>query len=214
MLLRDSVDSSGRHGQSLLGNPVCQRAFRKLLGIGSGRFTRLKKSVAAGMEMAPLDGRRIERTKRHNTPKNVSKRAIVYDFLEELRNSISEPLPEANQSRQDAAGGKKGLMSFRRHRGRRPRSAAASSRGGDRSSMRLLPPGTFSDYLRVLQSRHPNTKFSLKLFNKVPHTHTIDIFIFIFSDLDIYMFTFMYLRCIGTGNSYLHIHIYNTIYIS
>ena len=159
------ADTQFRLGQILLGNPVCQRSFRKLLGIGSNRYTKLKKAASEGLAMAPLDGRRAPRRGTHKHPQHASKRALVIEFLEELRNSISEPLPEANQDPKLALMRHPSL--FRRHRGRRPRAAAQVSRGGDRSKMRLLPPGSFTDYLRLLQSRNPGVKISLKLFNSV-----------------------------------------------
>ena len=156
-----------RCGQTILGFSVCQRAFRKLLGIGSMRYTRLKKAATEGLARAPLDGRRVSKKNAFASRSAVNKRAIITEFLEELRNSISEPLPEANQNPKLLDKQKDSLAVFRRHRGRRPRAAAQLSRGGDRSALRLLPPGSFTDYLRLLQSRWPHLKISLKLFTKV-----------------------------------------------
>lgn len=162
---RAGAGAQSRLGQILLGNPVCQRSFRKLVGIGSQRYTKLKKAVTDGLAMAPLDGRRVRRSGTHKQSKHAMKRALVVEFLEELRNTISEPLPEANQNPTPALMRPQSV--FRRHRGRRPRAAAQVCRGGDRTKMRLLPPGSFTDYLRLLQSRNPSIKISLKLFNNV-----------------------------------------------
>lgn len=158
-----------RYAQVLLGRPVCQQACRRLLGIGSARYTRLKKAASEGLAQAPLDGRKVSKKKTFQAKTaHLRKRAIIVEFLEELRNSISEPLPEANQNPQLLDEQKRSLTLFRRHRGRRPRAAGQLSRGGDRSGLRLLPPGSFTDYLRLLQSRWPDLKISLKLFNHVP----------------------------------------------
>ena len=167
-LLKEAGDQF-RCAQKLLGRPVCQRAFRRLLGIGSMRYTRLKKAASEGLAQAPLDGRKVSKknTFKSNTA-YLRKRAIIVEFLEEMRNSISEPLPEANQNPKLLDEQKRSLTLFRRHRGRRPRGASQWSRGGDRSSLRLLPPGSFTDYLRLLQSRWPDLKISLKLFTRVP----------------------------------------------
>ncbi|CAL1139077.1 unnamed protein product [Cladocopium goreaui] len=165
-LLKEAGDQF-RCAQKLLGRPVCQRAFRRLLGIGSMRYTRLKKAGSEGLAQAPLDGRKVSKknTFKSNTA-YLRKRAIMVEFLEEMRNSISEPLPEANQNPKLLDEQKRSLTLFRRHRGRRPRGASQWSRGGDRSSLRLLPPGSFTDYLRLLQSRWPDLKISLKLFTR------------------------------------------------
>ena len=133
------------------------------------RYTRLKKAASEGLAQAPLDGRKVSKknTFKSNTA-YLRKRAIIVEFLEEMRNSISEPLPEANQNPKLLDEQKRSLTLFRRHRGRRPRGASQWSRGGDRSSLRLLPPGSFTDYLRLLQSGWPDLKISLKLFTRVP----------------------------------------------
>ena len=45
--------------------------------------------------------------------------------------------------------------------------AAQLHRKADASEMRLLPPGTFTDYLQMLRARDDDyTKISLKLFTK------------------------------------------------
>lgn len=204
-LLADKpADSTAKRQQALLGHPVCQNAFRKFLNLGSARYTRLKRAAAAG-ERAPLDGRchsqKVSFDSRNAQHKE--KREVIHEFLEELYQTVSEPMPEANQSTKRKSAevniqkkkkkplkGKGGAvtpasgvdtepttacgegpsqpMKFRRHRGRRPKMAAQWHRGGDKSEMRLLPPGSFSDYLAVLKDKEPKSNISLKLFTKAP----------------------------------------------
>lgn len=103
---------------------------------------------------------------------------MIVEFLEELLQSMAEPMPEAT------GGGSLAPrhMAFRRTRGRRPRLAAvvhrakkndARSNNPTKAVLRFLPPGTFSDYLSLFKARYPEAhKVSLKLFNKVPCLET------------------------------------------
>lgn len=187
-LLKDKDQISGRKQQVLLKKPVCQQAFRSLLGIGSGRYARLKMAASKG-EAAPLDGRTLRRGTNQCSQKNsIRKRALVTEFLTELYHKVSEPMPEAgkllkkpeeeHQEGDDAAGqsapGKSlQLKRFRRSRGQRPKLAAKLHRGNIRPDIRVLPPGTFSDYLTMLKARHPTESFSLKFFTTDSSQHFI-----------------------------------------
>ena len=62
---------------------------------------------------------------------------------------------------------------FRRSRGQRPKLAAKLHRGNIRPDIRVLPPGTFSDYLTMLKARHPTESFSLKFFTTDSSQHVI-----------------------------------------
>ena len=185
----------GRRGQMLLGHPVCAHTFRKLLNLGSNRFTRLKAAAVAG-EKAPLDKRSVPQVASFDVRNlaHLQKRELIVEFLEELWQTVSEPMPEASQrsmgkrkkasettsnktgKRKQATPAKASevvedtprSMRFRRHRGRRPKMAARWHRGADNCEMRVLPPGSFSDYLAVLQAREPHITISLKLFCKAP----------------------------------------------
>ena len=165
-----------RRKQVVLHRPVCQQAFRKLIGIGSKRYVRLRSAASKGVT-PPIDGRSAPQRKLFRNPKVAGRRAMITEFLEELYQTLSEPMPDANQStaavKRKADGHTEagdllteGKLRFRRHRGRRPRLAAQMNRGCDKSKMKLLPPGSYSDYLGLLQLRHPGTKISLKLFSK------------------------------------------------
>lgn len=146
--------------------------------MGARRYTRLRAAALAGQSSAPLDARCFGKRKSfENRPEALRKRSLIVEYLEEIRNSIAEPTPEANrdvktvrpsnlQKNCDRKLQKRTVkMSFRRHRGKRPR-AAASIHWGRASSedMRLLPPGFFSEYYRLFMTRHPTEKISLKLF--------------------------------------------------
>lgn len=172
-MLRERPSAEHKKGNLLLGKPVCQQGFRRLMFIGGQRYTRLRKAASDGLLYPPLDGRRVfkRRLVSGQQAQRVAKRSRICEFLQELRATISEPMPEANQkTRQPSGEGAKqiGGMRFRRHRGKRPREAARHHRNSDPSQVRLLPPGRFTDYLALLQARHDDMKFSLKLFNKAP----------------------------------------------
>ena len=151
---------------SLLGKPCCLSAFRKLPGLGAGRVARLTAAVKQG-QPCPVDGRFLTRSKLNLVSKKTSKkRAIVVGVLEEMLSSISEPQPEAWRKQE----GIPKELQMRKPRGRRPMRALVQ-RGQDRSRMRLLPPGSYSDYLRLLNARlEPEEKVSLKTFNAEPHS--------------------------------------------
>lgn len=151
-----------RRSLTLLGRPICQQGFRKLLGLGSNRFHRLKTCAQTGSP-APVDGRFLKKKGSHGNLKQTAHRQAIIGFLEEIYISLSEPMPEAKGP---LRGNKR--LAFQRRRGRRPRLAAQLHRKGDTSKMRLLPPGTFSDYLQMLRAREGCEKISLKLFSQVP----------------------------------------------
>lgn len=104
-------------------------------------------------------------------------RVLVAEFLEEIYNTIAEPLPERHGGGDDSVnrGGKnenddrrpKPRLCFRKHRGRRPKVVAQAGRKKDKTNLRMLPPGTYSDYLNLLKTRHPDRRISLKLFCSV-----------------------------------------------
>lgn len=133
---------------SLLGLPVCQIAYKRLLRLGSGRFARLSASVRSGEDTCPLDMRRLPRKflKTMNSPK----RLLVHDFLHELYETLAEPMPEGTGA------------------SKRPRTI----RKRDDTKMaavthlieKALPPGSFYEYLAMLRRAHPQETFSYKLF--------------------------------------------------
>lgn len=155
----------------VLNRLVCQDACRRLLGVGASRYARLKRAAVTGAPV-PLDGRCLKKPLLTKNKASVTKRSMIASFLTELYHTLSEPMPEASQSlRQSSAdAGAESVprnMRFRRNRGRRPRAAGLWHRGKDQTELRLLPPGSFNDYLSLLRARYPEEKLSLKLFTKV-----------------------------------------------
>lgn len=91
------------------------------------------------------------------------------EFLEWLYNAVSEPIPEAkgdlvnkrkaHDEEQEPA---PTVMKFRRFRGRRPKLERIVNRASkDPSRLRMLPPGSYTDYLNMLRARHPTERISL-----------------------------------------------------
>ena len=149
---------------TLLGQQVCQEGLRGLLGLGSQRFRRLLACARSGAP-APLDGRSMPKQGRHVDPAKRQNRILVVEFLRELYESLSEPLPE---TKGEVTGPK--VMGFRRAKGKRPKKLRGhhQATSATSSEMRLLPPGSYTDYLQMLRVRHPEKKISLKLFTRVP----------------------------------------------
>ena len=120
----------------------------------------------------PRDGRFVG--KRFAFKKVHPHRALVLEFLEELYQQVAEVLPESHAAQQTVATDDKQplprKMQFRRHRGRRPKIACGQKVKADRARLRLLPPGSFSDYLNLLNARLDNQRVSLKLFSRAPRT--------------------------------------------
>lgn len=177
----DISGASTRKQQQLLGRYVCQHAFRQLIGIGATRFQKLR-SAALGQTSLPQDGRKRPRRDDGTNSESVRKRGLVVDFLEELYNCVSEPMPEGNQT-VDEAGlhpGDKSLyvmpqMKFRRNRGKMPgkkfREKQLKPLRGQ--PVRLLPPGSFTEYFGLLKAKFPQEKFSLKLMCSAPRLSTL-----------------------------------------
>lgn len=166
----------GQHRFSLLGKSICSHAWRRLLGIGSGRFWKLSRAARLQLPV-PVDGRFV--TRRFGAKVLHQNRVLVAEFLQEIYNTIAEPLPERHGGEDDSVNRGTGSknenndrrprprLCFRKHRGRRPKVVAQAGRKKDKTDLRMLPPGTYSDYLNLLKTRHPDRRVSLKLFCNV-----------------------------------------------
>lgn len=166
------IRSSCREGHSkqlLFEIPVCCHAWRRLVGVGQSRFQKIKACVAQDLPI-PRDGRFV--AKKNSFKRNTAKRELCVEFLEEIYQTIAEVLPESHaRGRGDVKDDKDDEiprpLNFRKHRGRRPKIASKSRGQCNRKLLRLLPPGSFTDYLNSLRARHPGMKLSLKLFSQV-----------------------------------------------
>ena len=172
--LSEAPGCSSRKEQVLLGRPVCQHSFRQLMGLRSRRFSNLKRSASLGVDL-PVDGRKRPRHHDSTNAESTRKRGLVVDYLEELFQCVSEPMPEAYQSYDGKHDGDSDQfyvmpkMRFRRNRGKMPGKnyrEKTAPRLKD-TPVRLLPPGSLTEYLGFLQSKHPEEKFSLKLLCSV-----------------------------------------------
>lgn len=136
----------GTRHLTLLGHAVCNRGFQRLLGIGKGRSRNLNKAASEGQEVAPLDGRYLPK----GPVKQSHKRSLVYDFLYNLYITAGEVLPDSAHSSSN----------------KRPRQGSFKHdvKNLDRSKIRHLPPGKFTDYFRLCTAEFPQEKISKKLF--------------------------------------------------
>ena len=166
-MIQDKPQTRKKQKHFLMGKPVCRQAFRCLLGIGSTRFQKLRRA-ACNNEPAPVDGR-FATQKSFSRAVPSEKRQLVHDFLEEIYQTLSEPMPEASRGRGERQQQQRAPrpLQFRKQWGKRPKAAAAQARKEDQKQLRLLPPGKFSDYLNLLRARHPSMTIGLKLFNLV-----------------------------------------------
>ncbi len=156
-------------GLCLLGHSVCLKGLGKLLGIGSGRLMKMR-TAARTSQTCPLDGRFREARPAHRAPNRQQshKRELIHDFLTELYLKQSEPTPEVNADTGGRKQTSKALM-FRKRKGKRPRRLIKRDGDIDEATvkgMRLLPASSYSDWLRLFESRHPDCKVSLKLFTR------------------------------------------------
>lgn len=127
--------------------PVCNRGFMRLLGIGKSRFRTMRDAVRRGAKHCPYDGRFIP----HGPKPQSLARETVYDYLMELYHEAAEAIPD-------------GLNSNKRPRQGAQRLDAKSL---PRSGIRHLPPGSFSEYHQLCQVAHPGVTISRKLFASV-----------------------------------------------
>lgn len=143
---QDQETCRGSRHLRFLGNPVCNRGFMKLFGVGKHRFNTLSTSARRGDEYCPYDGRYIARGKRLPTPKWEK----VHGFLYQLYQEAGEHIPDKFNSN------------------KRPRHAEKKTDDPnlDRSNLRHLPHGSINDYWRQCTAAFPELGVSRKLFCK------------------------------------------------
>ena len=157
-------------GMQLLGNSVCQKGFRVLLGIGKHRFQRLRQSVIKNHDDCPTDQR--FRPRKNDALPAGSVRPQVTEFLNELYNTTAEPLPEAHGVEVEAESSKRKTIQNVRRRGKRPRHLHKFDNGsnfkGHLPGAKFLPPGTILDYLELCRARFPDLKIGRRVFCRDP----------------------------------------------
>ena len=139
------------------GQPVCNRGFVKLLGMGTGRFQRMRTALRQGAQQCPFDARYI--AKGPQPPSEAKDR--VYSFLMQLYEHAAEPIPDGLNSN------------------KRPRQGChkRDRKGLDRSGIRHLPPGSISDYYVQCKSSNPTMTISKKLFSSAPELSNLKPFL-------------------------------------
>lgn len=160
----------------LLGEPVCQRSFRLLLGIGKFRYARLRRA-AIRKEDCPVDGRFMP--KRHTYMPPSSVRPQIVQFLEKLYNTVAEPLPES-RARDDGLQDPVELVSGPvKKRGKRPRHIFKEDES-DRhiAGVKFLPPGSILDYYDLCKHEYPSLSIGRKVFCRAPRLYYASCFSF------------------------------------
>ena len=158
-------------GLRFMGQPVCRDGLGTLLGIGGSRMKRLSNAASKGAEDCPLDGRLKKIKPRRKLQPNSPKRQAIYDFLMRLYVRHSEPAPEASSAGRQP---QQKSLQFRRacRRGKRPRreikkESSTSWTEETAKGLRMLPPGSYTDYLKWFRAENPHTTVSFKLFTRV-----------------------------------------------
>ena len=166
--LRDPTSEGGRaEGVNLYGHQLCIRGCAKLLGASAKKLFKYRKLAGAG-QSCPLDGR-MRRAGPGSKPfKRPEARDAVFEFLTELYVKCAEPMPDLQfrdgqgERCQTSAGPRRRPRKGERPRIRQKRDPPLT----DKHELRLLPPGTYTDYHRMFQAKWPHTKATLKLFCK------------------------------------------------
>lgn len=155
-LLRNQDNESyrGCRHLELFQEPVCNRGFMRLLGLGKSRFRKLHVA-ARDPEIydCPVDGRFMP-----SGPRSSQKEQLVFSFLDGLYQAAAESLPDCPAKHASNKRPRQG--EFKR-----------DDPNMDRSKIRHLPPGNIVDYLRLFRAEHPTVKVSNTLFTKVWTLH-------------------------------------------
>ena len=166
-----------------LGQPVCVAAISRLVGLGTERVTKMRRAFRQ-REDCPTDGRLFGKARRFGDKKQTAKREVVHDFLHYLYTEVSEPMPETVtdvHEGQSLSTIVPRMLRFRKARGKRPKmfEKRAKEKIDEEGAkkVRFLPPGSFTDYLKLLRARVPDVHVSLKLFCKEPLDWTRRVFL-------------------------------------
>lgn len=149
---------------NLFGHGLCTRGLGKLLNVSARRLWKFRKAIRQ-KEPCPLDGRLSKVSSGTKCPKKPNERELIFDFLTQLHQQCSEPMPEI-VARAGAGGcqmtgsSRKGKRPRRKHKRDEPLSVEGVK------DLRLLPPGSYTDYYRMFRAKNPECKVSFKLFTK------------------------------------------------
>ena len=151
----------------LFGEVVCSKTFCRLLGVGSGRFTKLRNAARVGAA-CPLDGRLRKAGGSRRPPKQPHTHELIHEYLMELYLKSSEPVPEANANHAGVEPEK--TLKFRKRKGKRPRCLRKRDEALTETTvkgLRLLPPGSCLDYFRLFKAKNVDSGATFKTFLRV-----------------------------------------------
>ena len=154
-----------------MGRYVCLSAASRLLGIGTERATKMRRSLRDGFDGPALDGRMVPARRFADRPVS-KKRELIHNFLHRLYVKATECMPEVSASMGTAlVPSKSSGLRFHKAQGKRPRVHQKRDVPRDADlpdETRYLPPGNYMDYLRLFQSENVGVAVSLRLFSLEP----------------------------------------------
>ena len=146
-MLKDQREEACRGSRHLhiWEQPVCNKGFQKMMGVGKKRFSTLNTAARNGEEHPPYDGRCVKRGKKLVPSATRDK---IYDFLMQLYQQVAEHIPDGLNSNKRPRQGEKKL----------DRSDI------DRTQIKHLPFASISDYYRQCVEALGGMRVSRKLF--------------------------------------------------
>lgn len=130
------------------GHQLCNKGFAKLMGIGKGRFEKMRRALSQGAEYCPYDSRYIPKGPTTNHSEAWFK---VHEHLTQLYLECAETIPDGLNSN------------------KRPRQANNRYDREDmnRGNIKHLPHASINDYYIQCKAALPGVKVSKKLFTSV-----------------------------------------------
>ena len=166
---------------TLYGHPICIRGCGKILGVSAKKLFKYRQ-LARGGHSCPLDGRTRRAGPGSKPFKRPEAREEIFQFLTELWVKCSEPMPDLKACSEKRCQ-TSSTPGCRARTGKRPRQLRKRDKPGlnqkTSHELRLLPPGSYSDYHRMFVAKHPTAKISLKLFCRAPWITIIVVEVFL-----------------------------------
>ena len=148
-LMKQQSEQACRGSRHLVfgGHSICHRGFAKLMGIGKGRFERMRRALAENAEDPPFDLRYVKTGPKTPSPAWFS----VHGYLTKLYNEAAESIPDGLNSN------------------KRPRHGVnkIDPPTMNREGIKHLPHGSINDYWMQCVAALPGVKISKKLFTSV-----------------------------------------------